>query len=121
MTLAPSRNLGPRLRITTYDAEYALPTSCEWPWCPQPGTEAHHVEPRSRTAGPKNWIEIDGFPVRNKVKTCKRHHDMLTGGIGGHKAKLVWDGGWAAYEREGEGWKLAGWIDELSSLRQEDS
>ena len=123
MTLAPSRNLGPRLKLTVFNEPYELPSFCERPYCGQPGEPGgHHIEPRSRTAGPKNWIEIDTFPVRNKIRVCKEHHNALTGGIGGHKAKIVWDGGWAWFDRDSAGnWALAGWINELPDVQSTDS
>jgi len=61
-------------------------------WCSIPGClsrtqEAHHLWPRSALRNqPQNWVRIPfGGTVANKTGVCRRHHQMLTGGIGGHQ------------------------------------
>lgn len=94
MTLAPSRNLGPRLALIEDDAvriSYVLEEKCAVPGCLRsPERGSHHIEPRSRTAGPKMWVVIDSFVVPNRCRLCTLHHRQVTGVIGGHLARIVW-------------------------------
>ena len=45
---------------------------------------------RSDTAGPKKFVSIDGVVVANLCRLCPQHHREVTGGIGGHRARIVW-------------------------------
>lgn len=65
---------------------------------PEPGS--HHIVPRSKTAGPRRLVTIDGLIVGNRVRLCHVHHVRVTGGIGGHSAKITWDDdrGWLWHE-----------------------
>jgi hypothetical protein len=64
------------------------------PWCQHPFCESsywlegHHVVRRSETGGPKDWVSIDGIVCFNRVSLCKEHHDEITGGVGGHRARI---------------------------------
>ena len=94
MTLAPSRLLGPRLVLIQDDdvlVQEELATWCYVPSCkrtPEPGS--HHIEPRSRTGGPRSFVVVDGLVVPNTCRLCSVHHLAVTGGIGGHTARIVW-------------------------------
>lgn len=95
MTLAPSRELGTRLTLIEDDdvgIPYELAEVCAVPGClalPEPGS--HHIEPRSRTAGPKKWVVIDCFVIPNRCRLCPLHHRQVTGIVGGHLARIVWE------------------------------
>jgi hypothetical protein len=104
MTLAPSRALGPRfdlLRDDTWCVTYELEAICYVPDCTDcPERGSHHIEPRSRTGGPVDFVVIDALVVHNTVRLCSLHHQMVTGDIGGHRARILWlDGAWCWQER----------------------
>lgn len=67
-------------------------------WCVAPGClslaqQRHHVWPRSYLRGqPYEWVEVHGKTICNSVGLCLQHHSWVTGGVGGHLAKIVWDG-----------------------------
>lgn len=93
MTLAPSRDLGVRLSIVQDDGwtAYELAEICAVPGCLEPPERgSHHIEPRSRTAGPKLFVAIDLVVVPNRCRLCRRHHRQVTGIIGGHLARITW-------------------------------
>lgn len=94
VTLAPSTLLGPRLTLIRDEDVLVvenLGERCAVPDCPdRPEPGAHHIEPRSRTGGPKLFVVIDGLVVPNRCRLCSRHHLAVTGGIGGHTARIVW-------------------------------
>lgn len=81
-----------RLGWPTYKNEgaYELTWECAVPGCGEMGTEGHHIVPRSRTNGPRDFVTIDGLVVANKCRLCKRHHDHVTGEVGGHKGLIRW-------------------------------
>lgn len=92
MTLSPSKPLGTRFAIVTGEwVHYQLAPVCAVPGCwerAEPGS--HHICRRSDTAGPKNWVAIDGLVVPNRCRLCTSHHRAVTGGVGGHQARIVW-------------------------------
>lgn len=92
MTLSPSRELGTRFSIVNGEwVEYELANVCAVPGCymrPEPGS--HHICRRSDTAGPKDWVGIDGLVVPNRCRLCPGHHRAVTGEWGGHRARIVW-------------------------------
>src|SRR5205823_1010991 len=115
--LAPSRELGPRLRLLSKEDEARMPSVtlssdlCAVPGCvvrPQRGV--HHIEPRSRTGGPREYVLIDGVNVPNLCKLCDEHHDAVTGGVGGHRAKIVWSDhfAWVWYSKHRDLWVRRG-------------
>lgn len=74
-----------------WPVSYALPPVCQHPTCDTTyWIEGHHVVRRSATAGPRDFVTIDGLVVPNRVGLCKEHHDQLTGLVGGHKAAIVY-------------------------------
>ncbi len=96
MTLAPSRLLEHgRFQVPPQGhwVEYDLGTRCSVPGCAKPAQRgAHHIEPRSRTGGPIEFVSIDGLIRSNKCKLCSSHHNQVTGGVGGYRARIVWHG-----------------------------
>jgi hypothetical protein len=66
----------------------------------------HHIVRRSATAGPKRWISVDGLILPNVAGLCKLHHDQVTGGIGGHQAKI----GFPSLEQLVDGLYRAWWL-----------
>lgn len=94
MTLAPSRLLEHgRFQVPPQDkwVEYDLGTRCCVPGCNNPAQAgAHHIEPRSRTGGPVDYVTIDGLVRSNKCKLCSSHHRQVTGDTGGYRARIVW-------------------------------
>ena len=83
MTLRPFDNWdvkavdGPPFKVGPY---------CAVPSCTRVAEHAHHIWRRSGTGKPTNWIELpDGSIVGNLTGLCVRHHDDVTGRIGGHK------------------------------------
>jgi hypothetical protein len=92
VTLSPSVQLGTRLTIVLGEwVDYELAEVCAVPGCWQrPEQGSHHIVRRSDTAGPKNWVGIDGLVVPNRCRLCPEHHRMVTGGPGGHRARILW-------------------------------
>lgn len=75
---------------------------CAAPGCPERGGHGHHIVRRSYTGNkPVDWVVIDEVVVWNKARLCWRHHAWVDGDIGGHRAKIVWDGAWIWCERVG--------------------
>ena len=68
--------------------EYDLPPLCQVPECSRTWDHRHHILRRSQTSGPKRWVTIDGLVVPNVMAICERHHDQVTGMVGGHQAKI---------------------------------
>jgi hypothetical protein len=115
LTLAPSRLLGTRLDLLRDDSwcvTYGLSEICSVPGCwqrPEPGS--HHIEPRSRTGGPVDYVVIDNLVVYNRCRLCPMHHLWVTGDLGGHKARIVWeDGAWHWQEPSARVGVVA-WVD----------
>ena len=78
---------------------YELNEICAAPGCNRPATENHHIWARSFTKRPEAyWVELieAGFErkrVPGRVGLCNVHHADITGGIGGHRAMIVYYGG----------------------------
>lgn len=69
------------------------PTRCQL--CPSMlGLQWHHIVRRSATAGPKDWIGVDGLVVWNKLRVCIQCHDR----INDHGYRVAWE--------DGTGWVL---------------
>lgn len=105
MTLAPSTELGLRLQLLDHEPKvtYELDDVCAVPGCQHPPEAgSHHIEPRSRTGrkGGVDFVAVDGMVVPNRCRLCTPHHRAVTGEIGGHKARIVWDDfqGWWAFQ-----------------------
>lgn len=70
---------------------YKVPSVCSVPGCSRFADHAHHLWRRSYLGGDFWWVTIpDVGIVGNVVPLCWRHHDDVTGGKDGHKAKIQW-------------------------------
>lgn len=113
MTLLPAQD--PRIKGVE-GPRYRVGPFCEVPGCKRPVDHAHHLWRRSFLMGPRRqegrggdfwWVEVpDGEEMRvigNVIGICWRHHDDVTGKIGGHKAAVVYSGGalyWVPFDSE---------------------
>jgi hypothetical protein len=91
---------------------YDVPFSCSHPDCDQPAAHTHHCWPRSHLRNqPYEWVKLpDGTVIGNRLGFCVKHHDMLTGEIGGYRARLRWEAGimwWEARVPTGGGLTLS--------------
>jgi len=85
------------------------------PLCSLASREVHHCFPRSFLRGqPYEWVRFeDGTVIGNRIGFCSEHHRMLTGEIGGYRAKLTWENGLYYWEgKEGDQWVV---LDALSA------
>lgn len=92
MTLLPDDQFG--IRGFPGNA-YDVPFSCSHPDCDQPAAHTHHCWPRSFLRGqPYEWVKLpDDTVIGNRLGFCVQHHDMLTGEIGGYRARLRFEAG----------------------------
>jgi hypothetical protein len=91
MTLLPSSDFG--IRGHPGNA-YNVDPQCSHPNCIKPAAHTHHCWPRSYLRGqPYEWVKIDDVVIGNRLGFCVEHHDMLTGEIGGYRARLIWEAG----------------------------
>lgn len=88
MTLSP---IDAPVRLTVPDrqewAELGVSEVCQAADCQQLGTQWHHVFRRTQTAGPVDWVAIDGLVIFNKIRLCLWCHDK----INSHAAWVVYD------------------------------
>ena len=87
MTLAP--RIDPEIRgVPGSRAE--MNVTCAAPACISRSQQGHHMWPRSYLRGqPTEWVRLpSGKVVSNVVGLCVRHHNDVTGAIGGHKAMI---------------------------------
>jgi len=68
--------------------DYTVGPYCANPRCGRIAEHAHHIVRRSATAGPADWVEINGEVFANKTGLCPDCHDMVTGRVGGHQAAI---------------------------------
>lgn len=63
---------------------------CAAPGCISVSQQAHHLWPRSYLRGqPQEWVSLpSGRVVANTIGLCMRHHQQITGDIGGHMAQI---------------------------------
>jgi hypothetical protein len=65
---------------------------CAAPTCRRPAQQRHHIWPKSFLRGqPFEWVTVDGILLQNSCGLCLGHHAEVTGGPGGHGAKIVWN------------------------------
>jgi hypothetical protein len=82
-------------------------------WCVAPGClslaqQRHHLWPKSYLRGqPFEWVEVAGKVMPNSVGLCVAHHGQVTGEVGGHTAKIVYDVDLGLFE-----WHTRGTADE---------
>ena len=88
MTLRPVEAI--RLKVPPQERwiPYELPPICQVPGCWLPMEDPHHIVRRSDTGGPVDYVTVDGLVLANKIGICRPHHDEVTGGVGGHKARI---------------------------------
>jgi hypothetical protein len=67
---------------------YVVGPNCSTPFCTSLADHAHHLFRRTALGGPFDWVEIDSTTWQNKTAICWRHHQDLTGDVGGHKAAI---------------------------------
>jgi hypothetical protein len=95
MTLLPSSDFG----IRGHEGNaYTVNEVCAHPDCGRPSAHAHHCWPRSYLRGqPYEWVSIsvggETVVIGNRLGFCVSHHEMLTGEIGGYRARLCWEQG----------------------------
>lgn len=91
MTLLPADDFG----ITGYPGnKYDVNEICAHPSCNQRAVHAHHMWSRSFLRKDYDWVKLpDGVILGNRIGLCQEHHDMVTGEIGGYRAKLEWVAG----------------------------
>lgn len=67
---------------------------CSTPGCGRVAQQRHHIWPRSYLRGqPYEWVSVNGILLQNTCGLCLGHHAEVSGGPGGHAAKIVWNEG----------------------------
>lgn len=101
---------------------YELNTVCAHPFCDEPATDDHHLW-RRQGVSQAFWVLADLVDLGwrclpNRVGLCRRHHDEVSGGVGGHKAWIRWlepenQFGWLerTYLPEDTDWDMIGYLD----------
>lgn len=91
MTLLPSDQFG----VSGWPGNaYKVNEVCAHPSCGKASVHAHHMWRRSFIRKDYDWVKLpDGTIIGNRVGLCQEHHDMVTGEIGGYRAKLTWEAG----------------------------
>jgi hypothetical protein len=90
MTLAPL--VTPHIRgVKGKPVEFGS-DECSCPGCHQKAQQRHHLWPKSYLRGqPYEWVSVDGVLLANSIGLCITHHSDVTGGPGGHTAKITYD------------------------------
>jgi hypothetical protein len=113
MTLAPSSDFG----IRGHEGKaYEVNEVCAVPHCGRASAHAHHLWSRSHLRGqPYEWVVLpDGTIIGNRVGLCREHHEWVTGGVGGHKARIEFRSGlfyWCERDRDERWSPLLGLLD----------
>lgn len=93
---------------------YQVNEICAHPRCNLRSVHGHHMWPRSfLRSQPQDWVRLqDGTIVGNRIGLCLEHHEMVTGEIGGYKARLVWEAGlmWWDSRRKTSTTELDYWV-----------
>jgi hypothetical protein len=87
MTLLPSNEFG----IRGHEGKpYDVNPMCAAPHCTQRSAHAHHMWSRSYLRGqPYEFVQLpDSTVIGNRIGLCQRHHEMVTGEIGGYRARI---------------------------------
>jgi hypothetical protein len=62
------------------------------PGCISLAQQRHHLWPRSYLQGqPYEWVQVFDQVLPNSVGLCMRHHEAVTGAVGGHLAHIRWN------------------------------
>jgi len=108
MTLSPSETR--QVRGVSGPA-YQVGPRCSNPNCGKVAEHAHHIWRRSALGGPFDWVAVledqgGEWIVGNLTGLCPDCHDDITGKLGGHRARIVFDRSrgfsWALVTPEGE-------------------
>lgn len=92
MTLVPSE----AWNVKGIDGDrYMVGPFCDAPGCKRPVDHKHHLWRRSFLGGDFWWVRVPTIrgttiTIRNVVGLCWRHHQDVTGDVGGHKAWIKW-------------------------------
>lgn len=90
MTLLPSEDW--QVQVVQELPPYKVGPHCCVPGCISFADHAHHLWRRSFLGiTPCNYVKIGGVVVGNLVGLCTRHHEDVTGKVGGHKAWIRWE------------------------------
>lgn len=131
MTLRPGKQLGARLQVLSLTEEarlvsYSLdPHICAVPGCEAPPMRGvHHIEPRSATGGPRAFVVIDSQVRPNTCRLCWEHHRLVSGDVGGHKARIIWHSDRWWWQEIGElgdawGWQFVGRLRGIEGMEEE--
>jgi hypothetical protein len=76
--------------------KYTVGPFCDAPGCKRPVDHKHHLWRRSFLGGDFWWVRVPlsadrTTVIRNVVGLCWRHHEDVTGAVGGHRAWIKWD------------------------------
>lgn len=99
MTLLPSSDFG----IRGVDGEkYDVNEICSKPGCGSRSVHGHHMWPRSYLRGqPYEYVQLpDGTIIGNRIGLCLEHHNMVTGEVGGHRARILFVDGLFFWEEK---------------------
>jgi len=108
VTLSPTENRQVR---GVKGPPYKVGPICSNPNCTAWADDPHHLWRRSELGGPFDWVAIlvngEERIVANKTGLCVPCHRDVTGGPGGHRARIVYDEGlgtfgWALVTPQGE-------------------
>jgi hypothetical protein len=92
VTITPSSDFG----IRGHEGKaYDVNERCAAPGCGELSRHTHHMWARSYLIGqPKEWVQLpDGTVIGNRIGLCVRHHNDVTGMVGGHRARIVFSSG----------------------------
>lgn len=93
-----------------------LPRFCTVPGCISLSQHRHHLWPKSYLKGqPNEWVRVNDRVIQNTTGLCIRHHDHVTGVVGGgHLAHIRYNPNlqllewWEANEGDGPTWIFKG-------------
>jgi len=87
MSLAPA--VHPDIRGVEGKAR-PVEATCAAPGCISLSQQGHHLWSRAYLRGqPYDWVRLpSGRVISNVIGLCMRHHNMVTGGVGGHQAMI---------------------------------
>lgn len=109
MSLAPA--IHPAIRGVE-GKPHEVAKTCAAPGCISLSQQAHHIWARSYLRGqPYEWVLLpSGRIISNRLGLCLRHHQDVTGDVGGHKAmiRLESDETFVWLSADGEEWLHCG-------------
>jgi hypothetical protein len=112
VTLTPSSDFGIRGEP---GKAYDVNPVCAAPGCRERSVHGHHLWARSHLRGqPQDWVKLpDGTILGNRTGLCLVHHNAVTGGPGGHQARVVFKQGlfWWEVKTTSDTWGGTGLLD----------